>query len=135
KLFRGRSSENSRSRRFISVILSASRWKSELRKLSSGAKKPGSDSPFRTTVLGQSAAYVAKWVSDPGFSATCYRPHRPEYRLPAISECESRSACRSIRRANIAGEFCISAPVDVCATEREMCARTSVSLQDLPHDR
>src|SRR5262249_9965667 len=35
------------------------------------AEKPRSDSPFRTTVLGESAAYVAKWVSDPGFSATC----------------------------------------------------------------
>src|SRR5262249_39232554 len=33
------------------------------------AEKPRSDSPFRTTVLGESAAYIAKWVSDPVFSA------------------------------------------------------------------
>src|SRR5262249_45132461 len=34
------------------------------------AEKPRSDNPFRTTVLGESVAYVAKWVSDlsdPGF--------------------------------------------------------------------
>src|SRR5215471_15688241 len=28
------------------------------------AEKPRSDSPFRSTVPGESAAYVAKWVSD-----------------------------------------------------------------------
>src|SRR5262249_49138022 len=39
--------------------------------------------PISQTVLGESAAYVAKWVSDPGFSATCQVTSLAKTILPA----------------------------------------------------
>src|SRR5262249_6124780 len=50
-----------------------------------GCEKPRSDSPFRTTVFGESAAYVAKWVSDhvrPRFFRNL-----PEWKLPIEQRC------------------------------------------------
>src|SRR5215471_17300158 len=54
------------------------------------AEKPRSDSPFRTTLLGESAAYVAKWVSDPGFSATCWKLAARNAASARTAECAGR---------------------------------------------
>src|SRR5262249_941195 len=55
------------------------------------AEKPRSDSPFRTTVVGESAAYVAKWVSEPGFSKAVTGCGKTEVRQPI-----SHDRCRRI---------------------------------------